>query len=57
MLCEDFDILDVVEDDRRQGYIVDQHDSPGDEDAVAADAGTDDSYRASQHCKTLSLVL
>lgn len=37
MLCEDLDVLDVVEDDGREGDVVDEHDPPSDENTVAAD--------------------
>ena len=50
MLCKDFYIFDVIKDDGRESDVVNQHDPPGDEDAVAADAGDHYSDGASQHC-------
>ena len=43
MLCKDFYVFDVIEDDGRESDVVDKHDTPGDEDAIAADAGDHDS--------------
>ena len=49
MLCKDLDVLDVVEDDGREGDVVYEHDSPGDEDAVAANTRHHDPHRTFQH--------
>ena len=49
MVCEQFNVFDVVEEQGWQCDVVYQDHPPGDEDAVTGDAGANNAHCTSYH--------